>query len=147
MLTASIGTLASTWTAMTKLVFSLIGFEMIFITAPENKDLRKTETIKLASRKIAFRSVFPYSIAILTVGLNVPYTDAMLKDFTIHGVDAGQHSVSVIAAVREGVEHLPHILNAFFIFSATSTAVNFVYDTSRILHALARRLAGMEASC
>jgi amino acid transporter len=136
-LTGSVGSFASTWTAMTSIVFSLTGFEMIFITAAENKDLRRTETIKLASRKIAMRSVILYSLATFTVGLNVPYDDENLQDFNINGVDAGQHSVFIISTVREGVKFLPHLINAFYIFSATSTAINMVFGASRILHALA----------
>jgi amino acid transporter len=136
-LTGSVGKFASTWTAMTTVVFSLIGFEMIFITAAENKDLRQTETIKLASRKIAMRSILLYTLATFTVGLNVPYNDSNLKDITIHGVDAGQNSVFIIATVLEGVKFLPHLINGFYIFSATSTAINMVFGASRILHALA----------
>lgn len=136
-ITGSVGKFASTWTAMTTVVFSLIGWETILITAPENKDLRRTETIKLASRKIAMRSIILYALAAFTVGLNVPYNDVNLKDISIHGVKAGQNSIFVIAAVREHVKFLPHLINGFFIFSATSTGINLLYGASRLLHALA----------
>jgi len=131
------GRLAAFWTTTTTTLFSLIGWEIIYFTAAENGDLHKTDTMKLATRKITLRVILLYALAIFTVGLNVPYNDANLGDITIHGINGGQNSVFIIAAVREHVKVIPHLLNAFFIFSPTSTAINGLYAASRVLHALA----------
>lgn len=131
------GGLTAFWTAMTTTLFSLVGWEIIYFTAAENCDLQKAETMKLATRKITLRVILLYSLAAFTVGLNVPFNDANLSDLTIHGVTGGQNSAFIIAAVREHVLIVPHLLNGFFIFSAMSTAINSLYAASRVLHALA----------
>ncbi|KAF2463996.1 uncharacterized protein BDR25DRAFT_272286 [Lindgomyces ingoldianus] len=135
--TGSLGGLTSFWTTMTTTLFSLMGWEIILYTAAENRDLRKAETIKLATRKISLRVILLYALAAFTVGLNVPYTDDHLRDLTLLGVPGGQNSVFVIAAIREHVKGIPHLINGFFIFSACSTGVNCLYAASRTLHALA----------
>jgi amino acid transporter len=133
----SLGKLCATWSAMTTTLFSLMGWEIILFTAAENYDLRRTETVKLATRKIAIRVLLLYTLAAFTVGLNVPYTDDNLRNLTINGISGGQNSIFIIAAVREHVKFLPHLMNGFFIFSGTSTAINSLYGASRVLHALA----------
>lgn len=136
-LTGSLGGLASFWTAMTTTLFSLIGQEMIIYTAAENRDLKKAETIKIATRKISLRVIILYSLAAFTVGLNVPYDDENLRDLTLLGVTGGQNSAFIIAAIRERVKGFPHFFNGFFVFSACSTGINCLYGASRALHALA----------
>lgn len=129
--------LASTWTAMTSAIFSLTGFETVAITAPENRDLATNESVKLATRKINLRIILLYTLAVFTVGLNVPYTDPNLLDLSINSIKSGEHSVFVIAAVRNKVVGWPYFFNGFFIFSATSCGLSTLYGASRVLHALA----------
>jgi amino acid transporter len=136
-LTGDLGKFTAFWTAMTTTIFSLLGMEIILFTAAENMDLQRTETIKLSSRKISLRVILLYALATFTVGLNVPFSDENLKNLTINGVTGGQNSAFVIAAVREHTKGLPHFLNGFFIFSATSTGANALYSASRTLHAMA----------
>ena len=50
---------------------------------------------------------------------------------------AGSHSAFIVSCVRARTTVLPHIINAFFIFSAFSCGVNGLYTASRLLHALA----------
>ncbi|KAF2105987.1 amino acid permease-domain-containing protein, partial [Lophiotrema nucula] len=135
--TGSLGGLTSFWTTLTTTLFSLVGWEVIFLTAAENRDLRKSESLKLATRKITIRVLILYALCAFTVGLNVPWDDANLGDLTIHSITGGQNSVFILAAVREHVKVIPHIFNAFFIFSPLSTGINDLYGASRILHALA----------
>ena len=59
-LTGSLGQLAGVWTAMTIIMFSLTGFDTAAITAAENKNLHKTESVKLAARKISLRIILLY---------------------------------------------------------------------------------------
>ena len=131
------GHFAAMGTAMIVTIFSMIGFEAVSITAPENKDLEKGESIKLATRKISLRIILLYSLGAFVAGLNVPYNDAQLSDRSISALNNGAHSIFVIAAVRDGVRGFPSFFNAFFIFSATSAGLNALYLSSRLLHALA----------
>jgi amino acid transporter len=133
----TLGSLASFWSAMTVTLFSLSGLDVILYTAPENQDLRRDETIKLATRKLSIRTILLYVLVVFTVGLNVPYDDERLRDTTLLGVPGGQNSALIIAAIREGVTGIPHFFNAFFIFAACSCGINCLYAASRALHALA----------
>jgi amino acid transporter len=136
-LTGALGGLTSFWSTMTVTVFSMIGMDVILYTAPENQDLRRDETIKLATRKLSMRVILLYVLAVFTVGLNVPYGDKQLDDSTLLGVQGGQNSAFIIACIREHVTGLPHLFNGFFIFSAASCGINCLYASSRALHALA----------
>jgi len=136
-LTGGPGHLASMWTAMTTCGFGMAGFDAVAVTAAESRDLEEDESVKLATRKISLRIILLYALATFTVGLNVPYTDPNLRVFAINSLSNGQHSIFIIAAVRAHLIGWPHFLNAFFIFSATSTGINALYLASRILHALA----------
>ena len=42
------------------IIFSMIGFDTTAITAAENKELHKTETVKLSARKISLRIILLY---------------------------------------------------------------------------------------
>ena len=129
---------AAMGTAMIVTIFSMIGFEVVSITAPENKDLQTAESIKLATRKISLRIILLYSLGAFVAGLNVPYDDPQISDRSVSALNNGAHSIFVVAAVRDGVKGFPHLFNAFFIFSATSAGLNALYVSSRLLHALAK---------
>lgn len=107
------------------------------MTAAENKDLERDESIKLATRKISLRVILLYMLLVFTVGLNVPSDDINLQDSHISSIRAGQNSPFIIAMVHRGVTGWPHLINAFFIFSAFSVSVNALYISSRLLHAMA----------
>ena len=128
---------AAMGTAMIVTIFSMIGFETVAITAPENKDLETEESIKLATRKISLRIILLYTLGVFVVGLNVPDDDPQLIDTSVNALNNGAHSIFVIAAVRDGVRGFPSFFNGFFIFSATSAGMNALYISSRLLHALA----------
>jgi yeast amino acid transporter len=135
--TGNTGRLLGMWSALTTIFFSFEGFATVAVTAAENKDLDKDETIKMSSRKAPLRVILLYSLLVFTVGLNVPYTDPNIKDTSINSIRRGENSPFIVACVRAGVVGWPHFLNAFFIFSAASTAINALYIASRLLHALA----------
>ena len=128
---------AAMGTAMIVSIFSMIGFETVSITAPENKDLGTEENIKLATRKISLRILLLYILGVFVVGMNVPYDDSQLKDLSVNALNNGARSIFIIAAVRDGVRGFPSFFNAFYIFSATSAGMNALYISSRLLHALA----------
>ncbi|KAK4445450.1 amino acid permease-domain-containing protein [Podospora aff. communis PSN243] len=135
--TGPTGQFAAFWTTMVTSFFSLMGWDLILLTAPENKHLQREETIKISTRKIALRVIVLYTLAVFAVGLNIPYTDDGLRNLTINGVWGGHSSAFVLAAIREHVVGLPHFLNGFFIFSAATTGINCLYGASRLLHAIA----------
>lgn len=131
------GRFLATWTAMTAVLFSMIGFEAVAVTAAENKDLRNQETVKIATRKITLRILVLYTLCAFTAGLNVPYQDANLENFATNSIRSGQYSIFVLAAVRSKLPQWARTLNGVFIFSATTSAINSLYIASRMLHALA----------
>ncbi|KAF2742497.1 hypothetical protein M011DRAFT_392192, partial [Sporormia fimetaria CBS 119925] len=135
--TGSLGGLAAFWSTMTVTIFSMIGMDIVLYTAPENKDLRRDENIKMATRKLSLRVILLYVLVVFTVGLNVPSDDDNLRDFSLLGVSGGQNSALIIASIRERVKAIPHLFNAFFIFMAFSCGINCLYASSRALHALA----------
>ena len=72
LVTGDVGHFISLWTAVTASVFSFVGFEAIAVTAPENRDLEKHETIKLATKKLSIRISILYILGTFVGGLNVP---------------------------------------------------------------------------
>lgn len=136
-LTGDAGRLVGLWTGVTTVMFSLLGFETIAMTGPENKDLEKWETIKMSSKKLVMRISLLYCLACFTGGLNVPFDDRYLMEARWGSISGGQNSLFVISAVRNGVRGLPQFFNGFFIFSCTSSGISCVYNSSRLLHALA----------
>lgn len=136
-LTGPQGKFLALWTSVAASLFSFVGFETIAITAPENKDLEKHETIKLATKKLSLRITVLYILGTFVGGLNVPYNDPNLINIQINSVRAGQNSIFVLAAVRNHIRVWPSIFNGFFIFSATTSGINALYNSSRLLHALA----------
>ncbi|MCJ1468528.1 hypothetical protein MMC07_007157 [Pseudocyphellaria aurata] len=135
--TGDTGRLVGMWSAMNTIFFSLQGFFTVAVTAAENKDLDRDEGIKLATRKISLRVILMYTLFVFTVGLNVPYDDSNLRDYSVNSIRRGQYSAIIIACVRSRITGWPHFVNAFFIFSAFSAGVNALYISSRLLHALA----------
>lgn len=136
-LTGEGGKFLALWTAVTSALFSFVGFETIAITAAENKDLEKYETVRLATKKLELRITILYILGTFVGGLNVPYNDPNLVNIQINSVRAGHNSVFVLAAVRNHLRVWPSIFNGFFIFSATTSGINALYNSSRLLHALA----------
>lgn len=131
------GRFLAVWTAMTAVAFSMIGFETVAITAAENEDLRNEETVKIATRKITLRILLLYTLSAFTAGLNVPYTDENLANFAANSIRSGQYSIFVLVAVRSRLPGWAKFFNGVFIFSATTSAINSLYLSSRMLHALA----------
>jgi amino acid permease len=136
-LTGASGHFLALWTAILSAVFSFVGFETIAVTAAENKDLEKHETIKLATKKLYMRITILYVLCTFVAGLNVPSDDPNLVNIQINSVRAGQNSIFILAAVRNHLRTWPSIFNGFFIFSAMTSGINALYVSSRLLHAMA----------
>ena len=67
----------------------------------------------------------------------MPYNDPNLIDIEINSIRTGHNSIFVLAAVRNHLRTWPSFFNGFFIFSATTSGINSLYNASRLLHALA----------
>lgn len=133
----SLGNFAAFWTGLTATFFSMMGWDVTFITAPENKALDRTETVKLSGRKIALRVVVLYVLSVGMASLNVPYNDEPLRNLATYDMGRAETSIFVLAAIREHVPMLPHILVGFFVFSAVATASNCLYTSSRLIFSIA----------
>lgn len=131
------GRFLALWTSIVASVFSFVGFETIAITAAENEDLEKHETIKLATKKLSLRITILYIFATFCGGLNVPYTDPNLISIQTTEIKGGSNSVFVLSAVRNHIRVISSVFNGFFIFSAASSGIQYLYMASRSLHALA----------
>lgn len=135
--------LAGIWTGLTTAIFSLMGMEAICITAAESEEFGEDrrfaskEGLKISTRKMAIRVLVLYTLSTIIVSFNVPADDANLTDLNIQSLGGGQSSAFVIAAVRCGKIFWPRFMTGFFILSAASTAINSLYLSSRLLHALA----------
>lgn len=74
------------WTAMNTIFFSMQGMFSVSVTAAENRRLETEESIKIATRKIALRTIVLYSLLIFSVGLNVPFDDPEIQDKAINNI-------------------------------------------------------------
>jgi yeast amino acid transporter len=137
--------LVGIWSSMTTIFFGYQSMYTVSVTAAEAKNV-SDETIKLATRKISLRVILLYTLLVFTVGLNVPASDPNLADTLIASIRSGQNSPFIIAMVHSHVTFLPHLTNAFFLFSAFSVSVNALFISSRLLHALANIRAVWPAS-
>lgn len=82
------------------------------------------------------RVVLLYTLAVITASFVVPSNHPFLNG---HAPSVGAKSIFVIAVVEAGLPKLAHFLNAFYLYSAFTCAVNNIYCSSRILHTLALR--------
>jgi amino acid transporter len=121
---------------MTLTIWSYLGMDIVSVTAAETKGYGDPESIKMATRKISLRILLLYFFCIVVISFSVPYDDPHLLRSN-HGNKSGASSPFMIAIVNAGIPTLPHILNAFFIFSASSAGINSLYVASRTLHAMA----------
>lgn len=71
---------------MNTIFFSMQGMFSVSVTAAENRRLETEESIKIATRKIALRTIVLYSLLIFSVGLNVPFDDPEIQDKAINNI-------------------------------------------------------------
>jgi len=113
--------------------YSFQGIELVAIAASETESPRRN--ITKAIRRVFYRILVFYILAIFVVGLLVPYNDPKLLKSTGNAAQ----SPFVIAINRAGITVLPHIINAGVFTSAFSAGNSFLYCASRILYGLALR--------
>lgn len=114
--------------------FSFQGTELVGVAAGESDDPKRT--IPLAIKQIFWRVLLFYGLAILIIGLLIPYTDPrLLKN------DLSQVSVSPFTLIfqRAGMASAAGVMNAVILSAILSAGNSGMYASSRMLHTLAVR--------
>ncbi|KAF5093152.1 hypothetical protein D0Z03_002531 [Geotrichum reessii] len=111
--------------------FTFQGTELVGITAGESDNPRKT--VPKAINRVFFRIVIFYILAILFLGMLVPYNDPLLSSSDSYV----SSSPFIISIINSGTKVLPHIFNAVILTTIISAGNSNVYIGSRLLYALA----------
>ena len=114
--------------------FAFGGTELVGLAAAETANPRKS--LPSAVKQVTWRITLFYVVALMLVGLLVPYTDKRLLNAT--GADA-HYSPFVIAIQNAGVEGLPSVMNVVIMISVLSVGNSAVYGSSRTMAALAEQ--------
>lgn len=111
--------------------FSFAGTEIIGVAVGETENPRKN--VPKAIKRVFWRILLFYVLAIFMVGLVVPYNDPRL----LNGGSDASASPFVLAISNAGVRVLPHIINAVLLVTCWSAANSDLYAASRTIYALA----------
>lgn len=133
-ITGTVGTFLNMWTALINSIFAYTGMDILVATAAESKALSDAESMKMGARKINLRVVILYVLAVLTASFVVPRDHPFING---KAQSSGAGSLFVIAAVEAGLPNMAQFINAMFVFSAFTCAINAVYVASRVMHTLA----------
>lgn len=117
------------WMALSVVMFSFGGIELLSITAAEAKD--PARSIRLAARTTVVRLAFFYVLCIGIVLALVPWREAAGS-----GEDVAS-SPFVMVFDRVGVAGAAHLTNLIVLIAALSAANANLYAGSRMLHSLA----------
>lgn len=119
------------WGCMSNAVFSFAGVESIAMAAAETRNPRVA--IPKACKRVFFRVVTFYGLAVLVVGMLVPSDDDRLNDYS----GTAAQSPFVIAASAAGLKGVPSLVNAIVITSAWSSSNQALLSGTRVLYGLA----------
>ncbi|PWN47723.1 amino acid permease [Violaceomyces palustris] len=125
------GRFLSFWNVFVQAAFSFSGTEIIGIAVGEVENPRKN--VPKAIKRVFWRILIFYILAIFAIGLVVPYNDPRLLG---SGNDASA-SPFVIAISNAGIKVLPDIINAVLLITTWSAANSDLYASSRTLYGLA----------
>lgn len=132
--TGSAGNFLGFWSTMVTATFAYLGTELVGVTVGEAQNPRKT--IPRAIKLTFYRILFFYCIAVLLLGMCVPYNATAFSSGDAKTTTASA-SPFVVAIDLAGIRILPHIINAcilVFVFSASNSDL---YIASRTLYGLA----------
>ncbi|CED82510.1 amino acid transporter [Phaffia rhodozyma] len=119
------------WNVFVQAAFSFLGSEIVVVAVGETENPRKN--VPKAIKRVFWRLLIFYVLAILIIGLLVPYTDSRL----LNGSDDVSASPFVIAILNAGIKGLPSVINAVLLIAAWSAGNSDIYASSRTLYALA----------
>ncbi|KAI1339090.1 amino acid permease/ SLC12A domain-containing protein [Xylariaceae sp. FL0016] len=127
----SLGRFLGYWSVMTSAVFSFAGVESLAMAAAETQNPRRA--IPAACKRVFFRIVIFYMLAILVVGMLVASNDPRLNNSS----GSAAQSPFVIAASAAGIPAIPSVVNAIVITSAWSASNQSLLAGTRVLYSLA----------
>ncbi|KFA56192.1 hypothetical protein S40293_00101 [Stachybotrys chartarum IBT 40293] len=130
------GRLLSVWSVMIYAGFTIAGPDMIALAAGEIQNPRRT--IPRVAKLVFYRIVGFYVVGVLAVGIICSSRDPGLVSALNDGVSGAAASPWVIGIQNLGIDVLPHIINAFILFSGWSCGNAYLYSSSRTLYSLAR---------
>ncbi|KAG7901095.1 hypothetical protein KL905_004614 [Ogataea polymorpha] len=131
--TGNTGRFIGFWAALSSVVYSYGGVQGIALLAGETRNPRTN--IPRAAKRILYRVVALYMIAVFVLSLIVPYND---KKIAVSDGTAA-HSPYVVAFERGGIKVLPHVVNALTLTSAWSEANAGIASSARVLFSLAAK--------
>ncbi|KAI1437429.1 AAT family amino acid transporter [Xylaria sp. CBS 124048] len=131
----SLGRFLAFWKVFIQATFSYGGSEMVVIASGETENPRRN--IPKAIRRVFWRIVLFYVLAIFLVTLCVSSTDTRLLDAIRTSAPGAASSPFVIAIENGGIAVLPSIINAVILSSAWSAGNSFFYASTRVLYAAA----------
>lgn len=114
--------------------FSLGGTEFICLFVALQANPRKS--LRSAVKTVFYRVTIFFCGSLLMVGLLVPYNSDRLMGST---GSASHASAYVLAAELNGVQVIPHIINAVILNSVTSVATAAMYSSSNLLYSLVKQ--------
>ena len=119
------------WGVLTSAVFSFAGVESLAMAAAETRNPGRT--IPRACKRVFFRIVLFYMLAVLVVGMLVPSDDPRLNDES----GTAAQSPFVIAVSTAGYSAVGSVVNAIVITSAWSSSNQALLAGTRVLYGLA----------
>ncbi|KAJ1018483.1 hypothetical protein NDA18_006634 [Ustilago nuda] len=130
-ISGAFGRFLAFWNVFVQSAFSFAGTEIIGVAVGEAENPRKN--VPKAIKRVFWRILLFYVVAIFMVGLVVPYNDPRL----LNGGDDASASPFVLAISNAGIKVLPHIVNSVLLIVTWSAANSDLYASSRTLYALA----------
>ncbi|KAK0213404.1 amino acid permease-domain-containing protein [Desarmillaria ectypa] len=127
----SLGRFLGFWTTFSNAAYAYGGAEGVANAAAETQNPRRN--IPLAAKRIFWRVLIFYVVAILIVTLIVPSNDANL----LRSSGNASQSPFVIAATNAGIAVVPHIINAVVLTSACPASKSGLLSGSRNLYGMA----------
>lgn len=116
-------------------VFAFLGTELVGVTVGEAENPRRN--IPRAIKLTFFRILFFYVVAVLFLGMCVPYNDTKLA-FANKASTSAAASPFVVAISNAGIPKLNQIINCCILLFIISSSNSDLYIATRTLYGLAR---------
>lgn len=120
------------WNVLVSAAFAFAGTEIVGVTVGEVENPRKN--VPKAVKRIAIRIFIFYILAVLMVGLVVPYNSDRLLNGDTNNASASPY---VIAIENAKIKVLPDFINAVLLTVTWSAGQSDLYASSRTLYGLA----------
>ncbi|KAK8079070.1 hypothetical protein PG994_002877 [Apiospora phragmitis] len=131
----ALGRFLAFWKVFIQATFAYGGSEMVVIASGETENPRRN--IPKAIRRVFWRILLFYVLAIFLVGLCVSSRDDRLLDAIASAAPGAAQSPFVIAIQNGGIAALPSVINAVVLSSAWSAGNSFFYASTRVMYAAA----------